>query len=107
MREETGVKRGLKHKGQWGPSHGPRSTERRRGNIQNRVDETERGRESTSEQGEESSLEKAERKEKQTLGPLIQFSMSAAEPLEGRWMYRVTCEDPNPGLLVQRMPFLS
>ena len=47
-----------------------------------------------------------ERKEEQTLVPLIQFSMSAAEPLEGRWMYRVTCEDPNPGLLVQRMPFL-
>lgn len=64
MREETGVKRGLKHKVSGDPVMAPRSRERRRGNTQNREDETERGRESTSEQGEESSLEKAERKEK-------------------------------------------
>lgn len=98
------VKRGLKHNGQWGPSHGPRrrgkgSRERRRGNIQNRADETEwREGENKWTRRRKFFGEGRERKEEQTLVPLIQFSMAAAEPLEGRWMFRVTCEGPNPGL---------
>lgn len=106
------VKRGLKHNGQWGPSHGPRS----RGRVPGKGgEETSRtgqmrqggGRERTSGQGEESSLGKAERGRKSK-----HWCLSSSSPWLRRnlWKasgYRVTCEDPNPGLLVQQMPFLS
>lgn len=84
------------------------SRERRRGNIQNRADETERREaENKRPRRRKSFGEGRERKEEQTPEPLIQVSTAAAEPLEGRWMHRGTCEDPNPGLVAQQMPFLS